>query len=101
MLVQIQGAFAELEKNLLVLRLRKGRERKRRETGRCEGRLPFGATPEERRVIQRIKLMRRTRRGGFPGLSLQAICDKLNAEGIPTKTGKTWNPAQVWGILRK
>ena len=48
-LVQIQGVFAELEKNQLVRRLRKGRERKLAATGRCDGRKPYGRPPRSRR----------------------------------------------------
>ncbi len=36
-LVQIQGALAELDKSLLVRKLKRGREAKRAATGRCEG----------------------------------------------------------------
>ena len=37
-LIQIQGIFAELEKNLLVKKLRNARDRARAENGKCEGR---------------------------------------------------------------
>jgi site-specific DNA recombinase len=100
-LVQIQGVFAELEKNQLVRRLKKGRERKLAATGRCDGRKPYGQTPEEQKVIQRIRAMRRTRRNGTPGMTMQEICDRLNGEGIPTRLGKLWNPAQIHGILNR
>ena len=33
------------------------------------------------------------------GLSLQAIADKLNAEGHTTRRGRPWNPMQVKCIL--
>jgi DNA invertase Pin-like site-specific DNA recombinase len=33
------------------------------------------------------------------GLSLQAIADKLNAEGHTTRRGKPWNPVQVARVL--
>ncbi len=100
-LVQIQGVFAELEKEQLVRRLRKGREAVRKERGRCEGRKTYGQTPEEQKVIQRIRAMRRTRRNGTPGMSLQAICDRLNGEGVRTRLGKHWTPGQVWTILHR
>ena len=100
-LVQIQGVFAELEKNQLVRRLRKGRERKLAATGRCDGRKPYGQTPEEKKVIERIRAMRRTRRNGTPGMTMQAICDRLNGEGIPTRLGKQWFPAQIHGVLNR
>ncbi len=93
--IQIQGVFSELEKNLLVNKLRVARERVRKETGKCEGRKRYGETEEEHAVIRRIRAMRRKRRNGAKGMTLQAIADKLNSEGIPTKDGKQWTTGQV------
>ncbi len=98
-LVQIQGVFAELEKNQLVRRLKKGRDKTRELTGRCEGRRPYGDTEEEQAVIRRIRAMRRKRRNGMMGMTLQAIADRLNSEGIPTKDGLHWRPVQIHRIL--
>ena len=100
-LVQIQGVFAELEKSQLVRRLRKAREHKKAATGRCEGRLPYGETTGEKTVIHRIRAMRRTRKNGTPGMTLQAIADRLNSEGIPTRLGKQWSPGQVHSLLNR
>jgi DNA-binding CsgD family transcriptional regulator len=33
------------------------------------------------------------------GMSLQAIADRLNAEGHTTRTGKPWNKVQVMRLL--
>ena len=41
-LVQIQGIFAELDKNMIVAKLAKARKRKRENGGKCEGRKPYG-----------------------------------------------------------
>ena len=49
-LVQIQGIFAELDKNLLVAKLRKARERQKAAMGRSEGRKPFGQDPDRPRT---------------------------------------------------
>ena len=46
-MVQMQGVFAELDKSMLVKKLRKARDRKRQETGRCEGPKPFYQGSEE------------------------------------------------------
>jgi DNA invertase Pin-like site-specific DNA recombinase len=35
------------------------------------------------------------------GLSLQAIADKLNAEGHATRRGRPWNPVQVARVLQR
>jgi site-specific DNA recombinase len=100
-LVQIQGVFAELEKDQLVRRLKKARDLKSAKLGRrCDGRKPYGDTPGERKIIERIRAMRRTRKNGTPGMTLQAIADRLNSEGIKTKDGKTWTPTQVFNILK-
>lgn len=100
-LVQVQGVFAELEKNQLVRRLKKGRDKTRQLTGRCEGRRPYGHTPDEQAVIRRIRAMRRRRRNGMKGMTLQAIADRLNSEGIPTKDGLCWRPVQIHRILTR
>jgi site-specific DNA recombinase len=100
-LIQIQGVFAELEKNQLVHRLRKGREKTRQLTGRCEGRKPYGDTEYEQAVVRRIRAMRRTRRNGTNGMTFQAIADRLNSEGITTKSGMQWRPVQIYRILAR
>lgn len=92
---QILGAISEYDKSMIVLKLRAARDRVKAKTGRCEGRKPYGETEGEQAVIKRIKNMRRNRRGGIPGLSLQAIADRLNSEGIKTKEGAEWVPMQV------
>ena len=52
-LVQIQGILAELDKNMIVAKLRKARERKRK-NGKCEGRKPYGFSTTERPILDRI-----------------------------------------------
>jgi DNA invertase Pin-like site-specific DNA recombinase len=99
-LVQIQGIFSELDKSLLVRKLRKAREKVKAERGKCEGRKAYGEdSPEEQKVVRRIKLMRRNRKGGLKGMTLQQIADRLNEEGVRTKTGKLWQRAQVKAVL--
>jgi DNA invertase Pin-like site-specific DNA recombinase len=99
---QMLGAIAEYEKTMLVLKLKAARDRKRQRTGKCEGRKRFGEqSEEEKRIIQRIKLMRRRRRGGHKGLSYQAIGDVLNEEGILTATGKQWTAQLVHHVATK
>ena len=100
-LVQVQGVFAELEKNQLVRRLKKGRDKTRQLTGRCEGRRPYGENEDEQVVIRRIRAMRRRRRNGMRGMTLQAIADRLNSEGVPTKDGLRWRPVQIHRILTR
>jgi DNA invertase Pin-like site-specific DNA recombinase len=102
-MIQVQGIFAELDKNLLVRKLRKARDAKKKATGKCEGIKRYGEdNAEERAIIKRIRYMRRLPRGlNKSRMTYQAICDQLNAEGFTTQRGKPWAPAQVWNILNR
>ena len=96
-LVQIQGVFSELEKNLLVRKLRVARERKRKETGKCEGRKSYQeAMPE---VVREIKRLRR-KKMAMPRMAYTKIADELNRQGYKTMTGKKWTGVLVQSVLR-
>ena len=97
-LIQIQGVFAELGKSLLVRKLAKARKAKKEETGRCEGRKPYGSKAGEAEVLARIRQLHRKPRGG-KRLSYGQIADRLNEEGHRNRSGKLWGPANVFRIL--
>jgi DNA invertase Pin-like site-specific DNA recombinase len=94
---QILSAVSEWEKCLIVQKLRASRLRIRRGGQRCEGRKPFGATPGEQAVIEKMKAWRKERK------SFAEITAALNAEGIPTRTGPgtKWHPTQVQRVLKR
>jgi DNA invertase Pin-like site-specific DNA recombinase len=95
---QVLGAVAQFEKAVIVSKLKAARVRKRRATGRCEGRKPYGTRPGETDVVALIHKLRRKPRGG-DRLSFAAIAERLNAEGHPTRTGKPWAPETVRQIV--
>jgi DNA invertase Pin-like site-specific DNA recombinase len=95
---QVLGAVAQFEKAVIVSKLKAARVRKRRAEGRCEGRKPFGTRPGEADAVERILKLRRKPRGG-ERLSFAAIAERLNAEGVPTRTGKPWAAETVRGIV--
>lgn len=97
---QLLGAIAEFEKSILVSKLRAARVRKRRQTGRCEGRKPFGARLGEEVVLARMRQLHRKPRGR-DRLSFGAIATQLNAERLPTRTGTPWRAGTVRRILRR
>ena len=97
---QVLGAVAQFDKSVIVLKLRAARDRIRRREGRCEGRKPFGANPGEAETLELIRRLRRKPRGG-DRLSVAEIADKLNADGVPTRTGRPWNRGTVWAILKR
>jgi len=97
---QVLGAVSQFEKSVIVTKLRAARLRKRTETGRSEGRKPFGTKPGEAETLELIRRLRRKPRGG-ERLSFDAIAARLNAEGVATRTGKAWAGATVYGIVKR
>jgi DNA invertase Pin-like site-specific DNA recombinase len=97
---QVLAAVAQFDKTVIVLKLRAARERKRRNTGRCEGRKPFGTHPSEVRTLARIQeLLRKPKLG--KRLSLAALAERLNAEGHSTRSGRPWAPGSGHAILTR
>ena len=99
-IIQIQNSVAELDKRLLVRKLRKARESKRAKTGRCEGRKPFGYYPGEAETLKRMKQLYR-KPHGEKRLGFYQIATILNKEGRPTRKGTPWHGAQVSAILKR
>lgn len=108
-LLQIQGVFNQLEKERLVIKLRKAREAMRQKAGRCEGRKRYGEhqahAERENAVVNLVRQLRRKPIGG-ERLSLAAIATELNtrAEQDPAlrpRTAAKWHPTQVKRILTR
>ena len=96
---QVLGAVAEFEKNVLVLKLRAARERKRARGERVEGAKPFGHHPAERALIERMRHLRRKPAKGSR-LSVAKIAAQLNAEGHRNRSGRDWSAQMVHHVLR-
>lgn len=91
----VLSAVAEFEKSSLVLKLRAARERKKKETGRCGGRYPFGHYPGEKETLD---LMLKMHAAGSS--STRAIAATLNSEGRPSRGGNPWTHGAVARILK-
>lgn len=91
---QVFGGVAEYEKTMLVMKLRAARERKKAETGKCEGRKGYNETLEGRAIIRRINTSRRKRKH-HKRRTWQQIADQLNADGILTMDGRQWTLQRV------
>jgi DNA invertase Pin-like site-specific DNA recombinase len=96
---QVLGAVAEFEKNVIVLKLRAARERKRARGERVEGVKPYGHFPAEQAVLDRMRQLRRKPAKG-KRLSVAAIAEHLNAEGHRNRAGREWSPQMVHHVLR-
>jgi DNA invertase Pin-like site-specific DNA recombinase len=81
---QIMGAFAEYDKTMLVQKLKVARDRKKKLTGKCEGRKSYEETHPE--VLAEIKRLRRKPRNG-QRLSLKKTAEALNSANFKSQTG--------------
>lgn len=107
-LIQIQGVFAELDKNQIVRKLRNGREKARENNyrsrislslngnGKCEGRKSYKETnPELIKLAQKLyrKPKNKKRR------SLAKISFELHKLGFGTSQGKSFSASQIRRLL--
>ncbi len=96
-LIQIQGIFAELEKNLLVKKLRNARDGVRAERGKCGGQRAYSEISPS--LIEEIKRLRKKPKGK-DRMSYTRIAEELNQRGIKTAKGKAFTGQIVQNILR-
>jgi len=94
-LIQMQAVFSELEKDNLVRKLRAARDRKKAETGRCEGRKPFGVTKTEKATIKFMVELR------AKDMSYAGIAEELDHNGHATRSGKKWSAPSVRNIINR
>ena len=99
-MIQVQGAFAQLDKNLLVRKLKKGRQAKKEKTGSCEGRKPYGYYPGESEILDRIKQLHRKTKYE-KRLGPYKIATILNKENLPNRKGTPWHGATIRGIIER
>lgn len=91
-LVQMQGVFSELERGLLVKKLRTARERIREKEGKCEGRKSTQEVSPE--LVDTILSLRQT-------ASYAIVAQELNALGLSTVSGKAWTASNVQNICSR
>ena len=99
-MIQIQGIFAELDKSLLVRKLRKSREKIRKEQGKCEGRKGYTETEEGTAILKEIKRLRRRYKNRRPK-TFDQVADELNDQGFTAANGKLFTGNTVKGILHR
>ena len=88
MVRSILGAVSQFEKEALVLKLRKARDRKRQTQGRCEGRKPAPAAHAEAARAARAQ-----------GLTLRATAALLASQGFTAPSGRVYGPQSIKAML--
>lgn len=96
-LVQIQGIFAELDKSMIVAKLRKGRQTKKQNGGKGEGRYGYGCDPK---LPDEVPVMTQIRSMKASGATCEHIALMLNSQGITGRSGCAWKAATIAKILR-
>lgn len=101
---QMMGVFAQLERAMIVQRMKKGRAAKAAQGGYAYGSPPLGwraeggglvADPDQQATLRRIVDLSRQ------GLSTRQICDVLERDGLRTKRGHAFSSATVARVLRR
>lgn len=92
---QIISAISQYEKSMIVLKLRGARQRKKVETGKCEGRKPYGYYEYEKSTY---RLMRDYQ---VAGMSSDRIATRLNLTGHAPRYGQQWSERMVRRILAR
>ncbi len=93
---QMMGAFNEYDRKKIVNRLRLGRERKKRLTGKGSGRKSYHEENPE--IIAYIRQLRRKPKYRKQ-MTYKQIADRLNDEGYKTLDGKAWTLHRVNQVM--
>jgi len=103
-MVAIQGVFHQIEKELLVRKLKQTRDAVRAATGRCGGRYPYGEDPnrpDEADLVAAVRRLHRRSPKTGKRRSAQAIADELTRLRLPTRSGTPWSRHTVREILKR
>lgn len=95
---QVLGAVAELDKSMLVAKLRASRERKRARGEKADGRYGYKDTEQGRELVKYIKSLHRKPKYGRRR-TLKLIAEQLNKEGILTINRRVWTISSVRDVI--
>jgi len=104
LMFQMMSVLAEFERNQTAERTSSVLQHKKQNRQKYTNITPFGFTAIDGRLIeveQEVQVVAEIRQARSQGTTLQAIADDLNGRGIPTKTGKQWQPATIHLLLKR
>jgi len=104
MVFQLLAVLGEFERNLLAERTSTALQQKKRTGQVYTNQTPYGFQAIEGKLVQveqEAAVVAEIQAARSGGNTLQSIADSLNDRGIPTKTGKTWQPATIHLLLKR
>ena len=104
MMFQMLSVLAEFERNLVAERTTNALQHKKRTGQKYTNQTPYGFEAIEGRLVQvqqEAEIVAEIQASRIGGNTLQFIADDLNGRGIPTKTGKQWQPATIHLLLKR
>ena len=104
MILTMMAAVAELERAQINERTQGGRKAKAEKGGYAYGSPKFGQSSNDGELVENedeTKIIDIIRKHHKSGKKANAIAKYLNAQGIPTKRGKTWTQQGVINILNR
>ena len=104
MMFQMLCVLAEFERNLISERTSSALQHKKRTRKKYTNQTPYGFEAIEGRLVevqQEAQIVAEIQTARESGSTLQSIADTLNGRGIPTKTGKLWQPATIHLLLKR
>ena len=104
MMFQMLCVLAEFERNLISERTSSALQHKKRTGKKYTNQTPYGFEAIEGRLVevqQEAQIVAEIQTARESGSTLQSIADTLNGRGIPTKTGKLWQPATIHLLLKR
>jgi DNA invertase Pin-like site-specific DNA recombinase len=104
MMFQMLAVLAEFERNLVAERTTNALQHKKATNQKYTNITPYGFEAIEGRLVQvqaEAAVVAEIQAARAGGNTLQSIADNLNGRGIPTKTGKTWQPATIHLLMKR
>lgn len=104
MMFQVLAVLSEFERNLTAERTSGALQHKKATGHVYTGNTPFGFQAIDGRLVevaQEADIVAQIQAERAAGTTLQAIADGLNGRGVPTKTGKAWQPATIHLLLKR
>ena len=98
MVRSILGAVSEFEKSSLVAKLKAARVRKKKETGRCEGRK--SVIEKNPQLLKEARRLRRKNPGSGKRMSYEKISKELFGLGFMTAKGNPYQREFIYKILQ-